>query len=390
MKNFDVCILGSGASGSLCAIELAKNGFSVCVVDANDFPAKKLLVTGNGRCNLTNKNMSSDFYNQNIDKYVDKFTSSDTLKLFNSFGLETYFDEEGRCYPISNSAKSVCFVIKNQFDKYRINFFGNQKVVNISKTCDTYIIETEQNTFNASYLVFATGHNIDMLEITKKMGESTKNFIPSLVALKTKENTKKISGERLSNVKVWTNFENKTFEQNGEVLFKDNGISGICIFNLSSIFAEHGFSGKLYIDLLPALSINQIKSILMKKAKIFDNVGNFMQGVFSKQICFEILKRVNLSLDVQTKKITDIQIDKIAYTIKNFEFNICGHYDNNQVCLGGVELDSLTQNLQSKINKNLYFCGEICDVSGVCGGYNLQWAFTSASLVAEDIIKNKS
>ena len=386
MKNFDVCVLGGGASGSICAIELAKKRLSVCVIDGCDFPAKKLLVTGNGRCNLTNKNMSSEFYNQNIDKYLKKYSFLDTIGTFKSFGLETYFDEEGRCYPVSNSAKSVCFVIKNQFEKLNISFFGNQNVVSISKR-DGYVIKTDADEFCCNNLVVATGHNSNILEMMEKLGEKTKKFVPSLVALKTKENTKRLSGTRLSDVAVFGVSNNKKMAEKGEVLFKDNGLSGICIFNLSTLFSQHNFEGEIQIDLLLKYSYENITEILLNNKQIFQFAGELLQGILQKEVAFEILKRANISPETKIEKLTEKDVKNIVQNIKSLSFEVCGCYGNNQVCLGGILLESLTENLQSKQNENLYFCGEICDVIGICGGYNLQWAFTSANIVARKIAK---
>lgn len=385
MKKFDVCILGGGAGGSLCAIELAKNGVGVCVIDQNDFPAKKLLVTGNGRCNLTNKNMSSDFYNQNIDKYLKKFSYQNTIDTFKSFGLETYFDEEGRCYPLSNSAKSVCFVIEKEFEKYDINYEKNQKIIEILLKNKQFLIKTEQNEFVCSHLVIATGHSVEVLDMAKELGEKTKNFVPTLVALKTKENTKRLSGERVSNVKVSATIGNKKFEEVGEVLFKDDGLSGICIFNLSTQFVNTNYKGQLEIDLLPDFSEIELQKMIIEKLKIFDNASDILRGIFSKELSTEILKRANILPEIISNKINNDQIRQIVGVIKHLSFEICGCYDNNQICDGGVLIESLTDNLESKVNRNLYFCGEICDVGGLCGGYNLQWAFTSAEIVAKNI-----
>ena len=114
MQNYDVCIVGAGASGTLASILLAEKGQSVCILDKFEKPAKKLLITGNGRCNITNKNMDSSFYNQNIDSFLNRFDEQDTLALFQKFGLDIYFDEEGRAYPISNSDKTVQHVLINR------------------------------------------------------------------------------------------------------------------------------------------------------------------------------------------------------------------------------------------------------------------------------------
>ena len=390
MKNeFDVCVLGGGASGSMCAIKLAKQGLSVCVLDKNDFPAKKLLVTGNGRCNLTNRNMNSRFYNQNIDDFLSQFNNLDTIYTFNKFGLETYFDDEGRCYPLSNSAKSVCFVIKNQFKNHGIKFVGNCQIRKLTKFNAGYEIATEQEMFWSKYLIIATGGNFEIISMLENLGEKHKKFIPSLVGLKTKQITKQMSGLRLSNVKIYAKCKDEHMQENGEVLFKDSGLSGICVFNVSTMFSNHNFEGKLSIDIFPHISNDELSQKIVNKTHIFDTADEILQGMLPKEVCFEMLKRCNIKKSFPAKKLNKNDINNLVKTIKSFDFDICGCYENNQVFSGGIILSNLTENLESRKNRNMFFCGEICDVVGICGGYNLQWAFTSANVVANCIANKK-
>lgn len=384
MQEFDVCIIGAGASGTVCAIELAKQNKKVCLIDRFDLPAKKLLVTGNGRCNLTNKNMSSEFYNQNIDGYLNRFNQFDTIELFESYGLDTYFDEEGRCYPISNSAKTVQFLLINQTKKLGIDFVQDE-AVDINFENETYSILTEQNkSIKSKAVVLACGINNFSKTVLQKFDIDTKKIVPSLVALKTVESTKKLSGQRVSNVCITANINGNTKTENGEILFKDNGVSGICVFNLSAFFAKNKeFLGKICINLLPKLQKTEIFENITKKMNIFEDMNDLLQSLFSKQLASEILNRADIKNEYKNINKNDIQ--KIVDTITNFEFNINGYYDNNQVLSGGADLLCLTENLESKKQKNLFVCGELCDVDGICGGYNLQWAWTSAIIVAKKL-----
>ena len=400
MQKFDVCVVGGGASGSLCSILLAKSGKKVALIDKFDSPAKKLLVTGNGRCNITNVNMNSSFFNQNIDQYLNRFSSKDTLEQFKTFGLDIYADSEGRCYPLSNSAKTVQFVLQNQMEKFGVHFVLAE-VTNVEKFANGYQVFYSnkkitnnqecilEEKISAEKLVFACGINEFSANQLKKFNIEYVEPTPSLVALKTKQNTKRLDGERLSNVLVRAMSIDKSgvqvlAEQYGEVLFKDQGLSGICIFNLSSNFAKnHSFVGKISINLLPNLKEDEIFENLKSKLSIFSNAHNLLKSLFSKELSFEILKRTNVLLD--EKYLSDKTLNDIVYVIQNFDFDVVGTYSNNQVLSGGVKLDALTSDLESPKNKNLYFCGEICDVDGICGGYNLQWAWTSANIVADSI-----
>ena len=186
MKNYDICVIGAGASGTLASILLAEKGLRVCLLDKFEKPAKKLLVTGNGRCNITNKNMSSSFYNQNIDNFLSCFGYQDTLKLFKKFGLEIYFNEEGRAYPISNSAKTVQHVLINQIEKLHIDFFGETIANNIDFENDKYLIKTDKFDIGSKKVIMACGINDFSKKVLKKFNVKCNKIMPSLVALKTK------------------------------------------------------------------------------------------------------------------------------------------------------------------------------------------------------------
>lgn len=391
MQKYDVCIVGSGASGSMLAILLAQKNIKVCVVDKFDLPAKKLLVTGNGKCNITNKNISSAFYNQNIDEFLKEYEYEDTLKTFEDFGLDIYADEEGRCYPVSNSAKTVQFVLINQFKKYSIDYLAGEVLdVNVDKKQNEYVVDVIDRKIYAKKIVFACGINNFSLSMCKKFGVDVVDCQPSLVALKTKQSTKLLDGKRLSDVLVTATCEKETKAEVGEVLFKSGGLSGICIFNLSSLFARNkNFSGKIAINLLKNSKKSEIFNKIYAKLHIFANIMEVLESMFIKEIALEILNQSGVDKEKLTAKITKADIEKIVQSITNLSFDVCGAYDNNQVVSGGVDLKDLTPNLESTLNKNMYFCGEICDVDGICGGYNLQWAWTSAYVVSNAIIKDK-
>lgn len=382
MKKFNLIIIGAGASGLMCALKSKEK--NIALIDANSKPGKKILVTGNGRCNLTNMCIEAKNYNQDIEKYLSRFNQTQTLNYFSSLGLETFADEEGRVYPISNSAKSVVDVILNKLEN-KVEFILNQKVVKVEKQNEEFIVSTEQDKYYCKKLVIATGGK-SAEEIIKSFNISCKSFTPSLVALKSNA-IKDLNGVKVSSVLVKaTNFNGETKEEVGEVLFKDNGISGIVIFNLSSIFARTNcFKGKITIDLLPNLTNKELFNKLEKRKDLCVNIDKFFTGFFIPALANEIFKQAKINTNSNSKNLTNQQLEKLVFTIKNLTFSVDGYYDNNQIHSGGVLLSELTQNLMSKQVKNLYFIGEVCDVDGVCGGFNLQWAWTSGAIVGESL-----
>lgn len=382
MKYSDVIIIGGGASGSFCTLFASKNQ-KITIIDNQNKIAKKILVTGNGRCNLTNKNISYENYNQNIQPYLNKFNANQTLDFFKSIGLETYFDEQGRVYPLSNSAKSVQEVLQNQIEKRNIDVKLETEVTNITKNEDNFILETTKGIFSCKKLVVATGGN-SMLKTLKNLNINYKTFSPSLVSLKTKI-SKNLANVKLSNVKVTaTNTFGQSKSDFGEVLFKESGLSGICIFNLSTIYSRvKNFKGLISIDLLPNLSYEEVYNLLFQRRQLKININRFFDGLFVREIAYEILNRIKIDENRSSMALSSNELHYFTKQIKNLQFDVVDCYQNNQVFSGGVNLEDLTLNLESKKNKNLFFCGEICDVDGICGGYNLQWAWTSGKIVGE-------
>lgn len=382
MEKFDVIVIGGGASGCYCALNcLSKN---VAIIESDEKLAKKLLITGNGRCNITNLNCSKKFYNQDIQEYLSQHTPQDAITFFEELGLTFYVDHENRIYPNSNSAKNIVDIINFHINKNDIKSFCNQKVVAIKPQNEGYFVQTNQDIFFAKKIVVATGTSF--LPVLDKLDIKSTKLFPSLVALKTKQKTKRLDGVKVSNCKVTCVCNGKTAGEFGEVLFKSEGLSGICIFDLSCIFArQKTFNGKISINLLPNYTVEALTKILNKNKNIFDTVQNMLCGFLHKEIGIEVAFRNGLDSSYPCKRLSDMQIINIAKTINCLDFDIIDTYANNQVVSGGIKLDELTTHLESKKYKGLYFCGEICDVDGNCGGYNLQWAWTSAYIVSKHI-----
>lgn len=390
MKTFDVIILGGGASGCMCASQLAGTNKQVLLIDKANLAGKKLMATGNGRCNLTNTNIRKKYaYNQDLNRYFSRFGEGATLAYFRALGLETYADSEGRVYPLSNSARSVIDVLANQFAKSEnITTQLETEIENVDKQNDSFIVHTNKGDFSAKNLVVALGGNCGK-QIIETFKIQHKPFVPSLCALKT-EKTRTLENTKVSNVKITlTTKKGEKFTEFGEILFKDSGISGICIFNLSSILAREGkYDGQVSVDIMPECELDFLKNLLKERKALNVKVSKFFEGLFVNPLAYHILSQLKLDEEKSCANLTSKEIDAMAKLIKNLTFNVKGNYDNNQVFSGGVKLSALDQNLQATNTQNLYFTGEICDVDGICGGYNLQWAWTSGKIVA-DAIKEK-
>lgn len=378
------CIIGGGASALMCACFA---GEDVMIFENQDVVGKKILATGNGRCNLTNINVNDGAFNINVKKYLNQFNVDQTLQFFNSIGLEVYADEEGRVYPISNSATSVLAVLKNYIKlKKNIEINAKKCVKNVIFDKNKYKIEFDDETFCFfDKVVVASGNRTD-LSIYDNMGIQSLNFLPSLCSLKTKQKQKRLAGVRVSNVVV--KCDELKFEETGEVLFKEDALSGIVIFNLSSYMARaKKYNYKIKIDLASNIQIGElINKLIVRKQNLKEQkVEDFLTGFFHKEINLCVLKMANINTEKLVKDLTNSEIRQMCNIIKNLTFDSVSADNNNQVFSGGVLLEELDINLQSKKQKGLYFIGEVCNVDGVCGGYNLQWAWTSGAIVGKQI-----
>ena len=383
-NNFEVVIVGGGASGLMCALTYALKGNPVCILEGGLKVGKKILVSGNGRCNLTNKTLNEHCYNT-YPIQLKKFNNVQTLKLFESLGLQTYFDSEGRCYPTSNHSSAVLDVLLNKLNKLNVNIVTNCQVGNITKQ-DKFKISTSCGEFVANKVVIATGGN-SMVEVLKGFNLNFKPFKPSLCGFVTKEKNQGLNGIRV-NAKV--TLKNNNFEEFelGEVQLKENGVSGICVFNLSAKLNWANLSGgKLSLDLMPSLSQADVLKMLEVRKQNLKTLltKHFFDGLFVKNLGLEILNRSKINLQNSVESLTSKELLKLTTTIKEFNFNVIGFDSNNQVHHGGISLDDLTDNLESKTISNLFFCGEIVNVDGVCGGYNLQWAWSSGKVVGDNL-----
>ena len=382
----DVVIIGGGASGIFSALSISTDK-SVCILD-NVPLGKKLLVTGNGRANLTNKDLNIRFYNRDLSSFFDRFNTQDTITTFKDLGIMTYADQEGRIYPITNTASSVYEILN-----YKLESLDNveyiRKIAKRVSVCEYgYKIELEDDVIECKACIVACGGNAK-LQLPNKV--RINEFTPALCSLQTTENNG-LNGIRVNPAHVSLLVDNiMEYSEIGEILFKDNGISGIVIMNISNHLPSQFQNAKLSIDLLPNYPHNDLKSIL--KQIIQNNkhllVSQFLNGLIHKALASKILSKAKVNFSDKASTLTTTKINQIVDIIKNYTLDITGRLNNNQIYMGGIPLEDLNENLEHKNYPNLYFVGEFTEVIGHCGGYNLQWAFTSGSIAGKAINNKK-
>lgn len=376
----EIAIIGGGASGIFCSLILKEKlpNANVTIYEAQNKIGKKILQTGNGKCNLSNTNLSIDNYNTTkIKNILENFDYKKLISILNKFGLMTRIDSEGRIYPYSEKATTVLDVFLEKLKEYNVNIKCDSYIKKISYN-NKFIIETSNESFNSDYVIICTGgqssinYNYNTDNLLKQFNHSLTTFSPSLCALKTKENTKHLSGLRVK-CKASIIVDGKILKQTkGEVLFKDDGLSGIAIFILSQYYNK---DKKCYIslDLYEDETVEELNNKLINNKNLEKN----LLGYFPKMVNLDLIKRINNNLS-------------IGEIIKNYAFEIKGTYgfNNSQVTKGGVSLSEINlENLESKKQEKLYIAGEALDVDGSCGGFNLHFAFASGYTIANNLIE---
>lgn len=396
-KKFDVIIIGGGASGLFLASQLPPS-MNVAVLESNERVGKKLLATGNGKCNLTNLDMNIVHYNKPsfVESFLDRFDAHDTIATFEKMGLITKVIDK-RVYPYSECASTVLDVLRKVIERNRTQVFTSHFVNAVENFNDEFIVggvikndakPNESFSYRADSVVLATGSPAtfgrDSLSLYRALGHDARAMTPSLVPIKTdKEPLKGLQGVRVkAGVRIGYRYET------GEVLFKDFGVSGIAVFNLSSEIARGRakIDDMLTIDFMPEYSKAEVEDILTKRNNNY-TVGELLLGTFHSKVQERIIWAANCDANDPAQS----KIGALANAIKNYKFAIEGLGDVSlaQAMSGGLNVREFDDNLMSLKVKNAYAIGEALDVDGDSGGYNLQWAFSSAKAVATAIVKNR-
>lgn len=393
---FDVIIIGGGASGLFLASQLPPT-LKVAILESNDRVGKKLLATGNGKCNLTNLDMNIVHYNKPniVEDFLDRFDAHDTIACFEKMGLITKVVDK-RIYPYCECASIVLDVLRRAVERNGVSVLTSHFVNFIENFNDTFnvngIIKQEDKpnesfSYKADSVVLATGSPAtfgrDSTSLFSAFGHTVRQMTPSLVPIKTnKDAIKGLQGVRVkAGVRIGYRYEV------GEVLFKDFGVSGIAVFNMSGEIARGRAKAgdMLTIDFMPEYSKAEVEEILRKRDN-HSTVGELMVGTFHTRVQERIIAMAGCTVD----DLAAGKISALANAIKNYRLTIEGLGDVSlaQVMSGGLNPREFDENLMSLKVKNAYAIGEALDIDGDCGGYNLQWAFSSAKAVAVAIAKN--
>lgn len=403
----DLIIIGGGACGVATAIKAKDLNINVAILDGNDRICKKLLTTGNGRCNITNENYTLErFHSENknfFNEILTKYDLKSTLNFLNSLGIYTCTLESGKMYPLSLQASSVIDIFRFNLIEREIPMYMENKVISISKMKDdSFEIKTNNDSYSCKKVMLCTGGKSytklgsdgSGYKLAKSLGHSLVTPTPGIVQLKLQyDRLKALSGVKFtSDCSISINGEliKKEF---GEILFTDYGISGPPILQLSRI-ASRGLLNKdnVTIDVnLTNSTYDHIIDFLEGHFATFSHrsINNNLVGIINKKLIPIVLKEAGIyDIHTPTYAIEYENRFKLYKLLTSWKFKVIdtNSFENAQVTIGGIDTKEVNPStLESYIIKGLYFGGEILDVDGDCGGFNLQWCWSSSSAAVNGI-----
>ncbi len=393
----------------VAAIEAARSNKNaqVYILEQKDALGKKVLATGNGRCNLTNTDMKTSYFRTDHEEIISKvlklFDEKNTIQFFASLGLMTK-SRDGYIYPRSDQAQTVVNLLVEELKKQRVLIKTGTKVVKIKHKTNFFEIKTEQEIINADALILACGGKAQPelgsdgsgYEFACSLGHHLAPVVPSLVPLKAKNfSFKKASGVR-TQAKVSALIQGEVVAwDTGELQLTAYGLSGIPIFQISRYVAKALYENipvKVFVDFLPDLSEDELEAWINEKKELAKDrkLSELLTGIFNGKLVTEFLKKAHLPGGISIEEVKEVQWKKLVSVIKNQEFVIEDTlgFSRAQVCAGGILTTEVSPDtLESKYVKNLYLTGELLDVDGICGGYNLQWAWATGYLAGKDAAK---
>jgi len=392
-----IAIIGGGASGMMAALTASENPENtVLLFEKEERVGRKILSTGNGRCNISNTNAAEEHYYGDHPEFVcpalRAFGPEETLEYFRSLGLWTKPEADGRVYPNSNQAAGVLDMLRFSIERENIRLITECRVKKAEKKNGKFTLTTDKGTYQAEKLVVACGGSAAPklggcsfgYDILRSFGHRIVPLSPALVQLKTDiTHIKGLKGIK-ADAEITLQLGDKKIRKYGEVLFTDYGVSGPAIFDLSRHLRGYENNAKLRLNFLPECSFEEILAMLSLPRRT--TCENLLTGVVSKRLGQSIVKYAGVALSREIPSLTLQEKKSIAKALTNFVIDVkeTTGFANAQVTAGGADTGQFDpETMESRIVKGLYACGEVLDIDGDCGGYNLQWAWSSGRLAGE-------
>jgi predicted Rossmann fold flavoprotein len=400
----NIAIIGAGASGIMTAIISSKNkNLNIDIYEKESLIARKVLASGNGKCNITNTNLSSDDYfgeNPNFIKYLlGNFDFNKCKNIFEDLGVLFDISDDRRVFPLSCEAKGLLHILNTHLKKDNINLLLDTTVIDIQKNNSKYKIVLENSSKNYDVVVICSGSNSYKklggndygLSFAKSLDYKFNDFQPMLVQLNLKGELYNYANGVRKNVKIKLISNKKPKEEIlGDVLFTNYGISGLAILDLTVYLKKYDINNlQLSINLLPQFNFQELSNIIEKlQSKNNFDIYTTLCGILHSKIVIMILKSLNINKE--EKSLNKKLIKNIANKILDFRFDIDSTrgFEYSEVSCGGIYVSQIdNKTFESTKDKNLYFCGEVLDITGRRGGFNLHFAWGSGYMVGREISK---
>ncbi len=399
-------IIGGGASGMMAALSAGRQGYKTLLIEKNNKLGKKILATGNGRCNFTNVFASSKDYNSDfVLGALSVLSVKDTLKLFDDLGLMKLEEGQGRCYPASEQAQSIMDVIEEELKRLKVEILYEKEVRLVTKNSGLFKLDfTDSSSLISKNVIVATGgislpqsgSTGDGYMIAKTFGHSITSLVPSLTRLKLKHQyLNEMSGVRFTNNLKLISDNQVIDEVYDDVIFNKTGISGLGILSLSKQ-ANFSVNANKKTTVVVRLVDSNEETLLKRFNRLsYKTVFNGLVGLINKKLIIPVLEEAGIkNYNRAVSSLNKQEVKKLIKILLGFEFEVIGSdgFDDAQVTSGGVNLEEVNKTtLESLLVEGLYFTGEVLDIDGKSGGYNLQWAWSSgylAGLLKKEIDKN--
>lgn len=397
-----IAVIGGGASGHVAAITAAERGHCVAIYERCDKAAKKILATGNGRCNMSNVNAELGNYHGANPKFVSgamhRFWVDETLEFFKRLGIVAKIEENGKVFPYSYRAAAVSDVLRSEAERLGVKTVCGFEAANIKRTKNGFeIISTSKQKVFADKVILATGgkaspnlgSNGSGYALAEKFGHKTTKLFPTLVQIKTDNTyTKALRGQKVEAAACFLKNGKPIKSSSGEVLFTDYGLSGPPVFDLSRL-ASTEKDGEIGLDLMPEYSVGEVLSLLAERKYPEKTLDAYFVGMLEKRIGNVLLKSCGIApLSEKSGTLSEKKLAALANKIKMWKFAVEGTmpWSNAQATAGGIDTSEVNPStMESKKQPGLFLTGELLDIDGDCGGYNLQWAWSSGYLAGASV-----
>lgn len=403
---YDIIVIGAGCSGLCAAVNalLLKPDINVLLLEKQDKCGRKLSASGNGKCNVTNSDWNEECYHSSDNTFSKEFINNhsfnDVIDFFDKCGLPLY-ENDGYYYPLSNQAKQVTSKLLNICLGFGVDIKYSQEVKEI-KLDKTYTVKASDNNYESTYVIIATGSNA-----WDKLGGTDSGYklalglnldmikrYPGLSPIYVDDrDLKTAKGVRLNGI-ASLHINELVVKETGQIQINEDNLSGISIMNLSnylSTFNPEDYKDCLWLDIMPSFSWDELRSYIDGQCKSFpdETVVRLLEGLFPHDFVIYLLRRINIDTKILISELSDKQKNKITSNIKKLTFTPKSNdrYDKAQVTLGGVSIEDINRSSFESIRyPNMYLIGEILDMTGKCGGYNISFAVLSALNASRDIV----